>query len=140
VPNDSLRTRKDRRWYAGRVVRLLSIFAKLYLLLSLAGGVPPAHAFERGADAPDAPSAQEAIRFKTLGSTGLPAEVAALREGARTNFAAGWRSLQLQLGILPGGVIVPAPVASGTPALAFGASFAPVPFPSSSVRGPPPAI
>jgi len=118
-------------------VRLVNILAKLYLVLSLAGAVPPAYAFERGVDGRDSSPAQEAIGLQALRSSGLPAETAASREGARTNIAAARRSLQLHPGIVPGGILVPALVLSGTLALAFGASFAPVPFPSSSVRGPP---
>jgi hypothetical protein len=55
-------------------VRLVNILAKLYLVLSLAGAVPPAYAFERGVDGRDSSPAQEATGLQAFRSSGLPAE------------------------------------------------------------------
>ena len=123
--------------YAWEVVRFIKPLARLLIVLTVAGGVPYASALAGVVGAPPAPAA---IGRDAISAGRLPAEAAVSREAARGNIAAAWRALQIHPGIVPDGVVAPALAVSRPIALASGASFALLSFPSSSLRGPPSAI
>ncbi len=118
----------------------INTLANLFLVLSVAGGVPQAHAFAGGDGACDLCSARHAVTLEALSASRLPAEAAASRDSARTDIATAWRSIQLYPGILTAAVVLSALGLSGTLPHASGALSASVSLSSSSGRGPPFAI
>lgn len=108
-------------------MRFLKALTSLLAVLTVAGGAG-AHAVPN------------AIRLEAISAHGLPADAAVSRESARAGIAAAWRALQTHPGIVPGGIVARGIAPSRTIALASGASVVVLAFPSSSLRGPPPAI
>lgn len=129
--------RRPGRCYAVSVVRLVTSFANLLVVLAVAAGVPQWYALEAGAGVCVLCSAEETVGVEALTSGCAPAESRASRDGSRGQFASAWKSAQPHPAIVPTGVILPSLGLStllGLDVTPFRTSAA---TSSHAVRGPP---